>query len=73
MANLGMEMGVFVAHTIYWTEPNLTSGNQEKLDQFLKEIKESVEVAKRVNAQMDDRGSRVCQTCERIWDIRQPM
>ncbi|MEN8230995.1 MAG: xylose isomerase, partial [Bacteroidota bacterium] len=41
MASLGMEMGVFVAHTIYWNEPNLTSGNQEKLDEFLKEIKES--------------------------------
>jgi hydroxypyruvate isomerase len=51
MANLGMEMGVFVAHTIYWNEPNLTSGNKEKLEEFLKEIKESVEVAKRVNAQ----------------------
>jgi len=50
MANLGMEMGVFVAHTIYWTEPSLTSGNKEKLDEFLKEIRESVEVAKRVNA-----------------------
>lgn len=50
MANLGMEMGVFVAHTIYWSEPSLTSGNKEKLDQFLKEIKESVEVAKVVNA-----------------------
>ena len=50
MANLGMEMGVFVAHTIYWKEPSLTSGEQDMLDQFLKEIKESVEVAKRVNA-----------------------
>lgn len=50
MANLGMEMGVFVAHTVYWNEPNLTSGNKEKLDEFLREIKDSVEVAKRVNA-----------------------
>ena len=50
MANLGMEMGVFVAHTIYWSEPSLTSGKQDKLDQFLKEVEESVEVAKRVNA-----------------------
>jgi hydroxypyruvate isomerase len=50
MANLGMEMGVFVAHTIFWSEPSLTSGNKELLDQFLKEIKESVEVASRVNA-----------------------
>jgi len=50
MANLGMEMGVFVAHTIYWSKPNLASGKKELLDEFLKEIKESVEVAKRVNA-----------------------
>ncbi len=50
MAMLGMEMGVFVAHTVYWNEPSLTSGNQEKLDLFLKELKESVDVAKRVNA-----------------------
>lgn len=50
MGNLGMEMGVFVAHTIYWKEPNLTSGNVEKREEFLKEIRESVEVAKRVNA-----------------------
>ncbi|MCK4746064.1 MAG: TIM barrel protein [Bacteroidales bacterium] len=50
MVNLGMGMGVFVAHTIYWKEPNLASGDKEKLDEFLKEIKESVEVAKRVNA-----------------------
>lgn len=50
MANLGMEMGVFVAHTIYWTESSLTSGDPEKLTEFLKEIRESVEVAKRVNA-----------------------
>jgi len=50
MANLGMEMGVFVAHTISWREADLASGNQEKLDSFLKEISESVEVARRVNA-----------------------
>ena len=42
MANLGMEMGVFVAHTIYWTEPTLTTGDSEILDEFLKEIRESV-------------------------------
>jgi len=50
MAKLGLKMGVFVAHTIYWKEPNLTSGKQDLRDEFLKEIKESVEVAKRVNA-----------------------
>ncbi len=50
MSKLGMKMGVFVAHTIYWKEPNLTSGKLDKREEFLKEIKESVEVAKRVNA-----------------------
>jgi len=29
MANLSMEMGVFVAHTIYWSEPSLTNGKTD--------------------------------------------
>lgn len=49
MANLGMEMGVFVANSV-GKEPLLASGKRDKLEEFLKEIKESVEVAKRVNA-----------------------
>jgi hydroxypyruvate isomerase len=50
MANLGMEMGVFVAHTISWKEPNLTSGDPGKLEEFLQDIRDSVTVARRVNA-----------------------
>jgi len=50
MEELGMEMGVFVAHKIYWNEPNLTSGKKELHAEFLQDIKDSVEVAKRVNA-----------------------
>lgn len=50
MASLGMEMGVFVAHTIYWKEPGLAAGDKAQLDEFLREIRESVDVAKRVNA-----------------------
>jgi hydroxypyruvate isomerase len=50
MARLGMDMGVFVAHEIYWTEPSLTSGDKDLLEKFLKEVRESVDVAKRVNA-----------------------
>jgi len=50
MINNNMQMGVFVGHTIYWKEPNLSSGKKDKRTEFLKEIKESVEVAKRVNA-----------------------
>jgi hydroxypyruvate isomerase len=50
MTKLGMKMGVFVAHKIYWQEPNLASGNAAKREEFLQNIKDSVEVAKRVNA-----------------------
>ena len=50
MARLGMTMGVFVAHKIYWSEPNLTSGDPDLRQEFLTHIKESVDVAKRVNA-----------------------
>lgn len=50
MQKHGMAMGVFVAHKIYWKEPNLASGKQEYREEFLSQIKESVEVAKRVNA-----------------------
>lgn len=50
MEKHGMTMGVFVAHSIFWKEPNLASGKQDWRDQFLKEIRESVDVAKRVNA-----------------------
>ena len=50
MGSLGMSMGVFVAHKIYWREPNLTSGNKELQKEFLENIKGSIPVAKRVNA-----------------------
>ncbi|SHI35327.1 hydroxypyruvate isomerase [Arenibacter nanhaiticus] len=50
MQDRGIEMGVFVAHEIYWKEPNLASGNKDKRAEFLDYIRQSVEVAKRVNA-----------------------
>lgn len=50
MAKHGIEMGVFVAHNIYWNKPNLASGKEDLREEFLTQIKESVEVAKRVNA-----------------------
>ena len=50
MESRGMHMGVFVAHSIAWREPNLASGDADMRAQFLAEITESVEVAKRVNA-----------------------
>lgn len=50
MERLGMGMGVFVAHTIGWSEPNLTSGDSDQRQQFLDEVAGSVDVARRVNA-----------------------
>ena len=50
MSKRGLQMGVFVAHKIYWKEPNLASGDAGKRSEFLEDIKKSVEVAKRVNA-----------------------
>ncbi|RMG66020.1 MAG: xylose isomerase [Bacteroidetes bacterium] len=50
MAQRGLEMGVFVAHKIYWNEPTLTTGKEDARAEFLQHIRDSVEVAKRVNA-----------------------
>jgi hydroxypyruvate isomerase len=50
MEKRGLEMGVFVAHQIYWKEPNLASGDSAKRKEFLEDIKASIAVAKRVNA-----------------------
>lgn len=50
MQEYGMTMGVFVAHKIYWTQPNLASGKPQWRNEFLDDIKKSVEVAKRVGA-----------------------
>ncbi len=50
MARLDMRMGVFVAHTISWREPSITSDRVDAREQFVSEIRSSVEVARRVNA-----------------------
>ena len=50
MNQLDMTMGVFVAHKIYWNKPNLASGDKDLQNEFVDHIRESVEVAKRVNA-----------------------
>jgi hydroxypyruvate isomerase len=50
MERLDMTMGVFVAHSIGWSEANLASGDAAKREQFLAEVRESVDVAKRVKA-----------------------
>ncbi len=50
LQRLGMEMGVFVAHNNAWGGPHFTSGDPEQRERFLADIKESVEIQKRVNA-----------------------
>ena len=51
LARLNMRMGVFVAHAINWTAPTLTTSDAAHRDAFLKQLGESVEIAKRVGAQ----------------------
>jgi len=86
LVNRGMKMGVFVAHKIYWEKPNLSSGDDDYRDEFLKHIKNSVEVAKRVNAKwmtvvpghldlrkdMSYQTSNVVETLKRASDILEP-
>jgi hydroxypyruvate isomerase len=50
LARLNMRMGVFVAHTINWTAPTLASPAAQHRDTFLREVTESIDIAKRVNA-----------------------
>ncbi|HSI72768.1 MAG TPA: TIM barrel protein [Fimbriimonas sp.] len=50
MRDLGITMGVFVANDVEWSKPTIALGTQEHTDNFLKNIRDSVEVSKRVNA-----------------------
>ncbi len=51
LAKLGMKMGVFVITSDSWHwKTSLTTGKQEFIDRMMKDCKEAVEVAKRVNA-----------------------
>jgi len=86
LVNRGMKMGVFVAHKIYWEKPNLSSGDDDYRDEFLKHIRNSVEVAKRVNAKwmtvvpghldlrkdMSYQTSNVVETLKKASDILEP-
>jgi hydroxypyruvate isomerase len=86
MARLDMRMGVFVAHTIHWREPNLAGGDETRREEFLSEIRQSVEVARRVNATWmtvvpghvdlrlhpDFQTANVVETLRRAADILEP-
>ena len=84
---LGMRMGVFVAHTIDWKSPSLTTRDEAKREAFLREIRESVDVAKRVNAKwmtvvpghvdsrphIDYQTANVVETLKRACEILEPV
>ena len=86
LARLNMRMGVFVAHTIDWREPTLTSSDEAKHEAFLAEIRESVDIAKRVNAKwmtvvpghvesrphLEYQAARVVETLKRAAGILEP-
>jgi hydroxypyruvate isomerase len=50
LERLGMGMGVFVAHTISWNEATITTARDDARATFLAEIRDAVDVARRVNA-----------------------
>ena len=51
LAKLGMRMGVFVITSDSWHwKTSLTTGKQEWIDRMIKDCREAIEVAKRVNA-----------------------
>ena len=86
LSRLNMRMGVFVAHTIDWNAPTLTSPDPAKRETFLREVRESVEIAKRVNAKwmtvvpghvdsrphMDFQSATVVETLKRAAAILEP-
>lgn len=86
MVARNLQMGVFVAHEIYWDKPNLTGGDISLRKKFLKEIEESVTVARRVHAKWitvvpghvhmqiapDTQAVHVIETLKRASDILEP-
>jgi hydroxypyruvate isomerase len=86
LERLGMRMGVFVAHTLDWNKPTLASGDPAIRERFLNDVRQSVEVAKRVNAKwmttvpgvvdprldMEYQTAHVIETLKRAAEIFEP-
>ena len=60
MKKHNLTMGVFVAHKIYWTKPNLASGKQEWRDEFLADIRALCCSCQKSRCKMDDRSTGTC-------------
>ncbi len=79
MEKRGLQMGVFVAHEIYWQKPNLASGDSKLRLEFLDYIKKAITVAKRVNAKwmtvvpghVDMRQNMAYQTANVVESLKQ--
>ena len=79
MRKNNMTMGVFVAHKIYWKEPNLAGGDPKLREEFLQDIRDSVAVAKRIGAKwmtvvpgyVDLRRSKDYQTANVVESLKQ--
>ena len=79
MEKRGLQMGVFVAHEIYWQKPNLASGDSKLRSEFLDYIKKAITVAKRVNAKwmtvvpghVDMRQNMAYQTAHVVESLKQ--
>lgn len=65
MREVGIEMGVFVGAGIDWSNPTLTTGKKEHVEKFVADMRESVEVAKRLN-------TKVCTIVPGVEDRRLP-
>jgi hydroxypyruvate isomerase len=78
LARLDMRMGVFVAHGNAWGKPSFASGDLAERERFLADLKNSIDVAKRVNAtwmtvvpgEVDPRLEREYQTAHVVETLR---
>lgn len=86
MGRLNMRMGVFVAHNISWSEATITTPDADAREKFVSEIRESVDVARRVNAtwmtvvpghvdrrlHMDYQNANVIEALKRAVEVLEP-
>ena len=50
LQKLGMELGTFTGHSLFWRRPTLSKGDSSFRNTFMEEIKKSIELAKVANS-----------------------